>query len=35
MAEELISERIEIGRRYVRAVDILRDLEDPRALGKV
>ncbi|MYA66900.1 MAG: hypothetical protein F4Y22_06480 [Gammaproteobacteria bacterium] len=32
MAEELISERIEIGRRYVRAVDILRDLEDPRAL---
>ena len=32
MARELIAERIRIGRRYVRAVDILRDLEDPRAL---
>jgi len=28
----LIAERIAIGRRYVRAVDILRDLEDPHAL---
>ena len=32
MARELIAERIAIGRRYVRAVDILRDLEDPQAL---
>ena len=32
MARELIAERMAIGRRYVRAVDILRDLEDPRAL---
>ena len=32
MARELIAERIAIGRRYVRAVDIGRDLEDPRAL---
>ena len=32
MARELIAERIAIGRRYVRAVDILRDLEDPEAL---
>ena len=32
MARELIADRIAIGRRYVRAVDILRDLEDPRAL---
>ena len=32
MATELIAERIAIGRRYVRAVDILRDLEDPQAL---
>ena len=32
MAPELISERIGIGRRYVRAVDILRDLDDARAL---
>ena len=32
MARQLIAERIAIGRRYVRAVDILRDLEDPQAL---
>ena len=32
MARELIAERIAIGRRYVRAVDILRDMEDPQAL---
>ena len=32
MAGELIADRIRIGRRYVRAVEILRDLEDPRAL---
>ena len=32
MARELIAERIAIGRRYVRAVDIRRDLEDPQAL---
>ena len=32
MVKELISERIGIRRRYVRAVDILRDLEDSRAL---
>ena len=32
MARELIAERIAIGRRYVRAVDILRDREDPQAL---
>lgn len=32
MARELIAERIGIGRRYVRAVEILRDLKDPRAL---
>lgn len=32
MARELIAERIAIGRRYVRAVDILRDLNDPQAL---
>ena len=32
MARELIAERISIGRRYVRAVDILRDLEDPQSL---
>ncbi|MDE0421013.1 MAG: hypothetical protein OXK76_09025 [Gammaproteobacteria bacterium] len=32
MAEQLIADRIEIGRRYVRAVDILRDEEDARAL---
>ncbi len=32
MARELIAERIAIGRRYVRAVDILRDQEDPQAL---
>ncbi|MCZ0942388.1 MAG: hypothetical protein OXJ53_04965 [Gammaproteobacteria bacterium] len=32
MAKELIADRIAIGRRYVRAVDILRDLDDPRAL---
>lgn len=32
MARELIADRIRIGRRYVRAVEILRDLEDPRAL---
>ena len=29
---ELIAERIDIARRYVRAVDIARDLEDARAL---
>ena len=32
MARDLIAQRISIGRRYVRAVNILRDLEDPRAL---
>ena len=32
MGRELIAERIAIGRRYVRAVDILRDLDDPQAL---
>ena len=32
MATELIAERVAIGRRYVRAVDIRRDLEDPQAL---
>ena len=32
MAGELIADRIAIGRRYVRAVDILRDLEDSQAL---
>lgn len=32
MAEQLIADRIEIGRRYVRAVDILRDIDDVRAL---
>ena len=32
MARELIAERISIGRRYVRAVEILRDLEDPQSL---
>ena len=32
MARELISQRINIGRRYIRAVDIQRDLEDPKAL---
>ncbi len=32
MASELIAQRIDIGRRYVRAVDILRDLDDPNAL---
>lgn len=32
MARELVAQRIRIGRRYVRAVDILRDLEDPRGL---
>lgn len=32
MATELITERISIGRRYVRAVNILRDLEDAQAL---
>ena len=35
VARELIAERIAIGRRYVRAVDILRDLEDPQALGRL
>ena len=32
MARELIAEHIAIGRRYMRSVDILRDLEDPQAL---
>ena len=32
MATQLIAERIEVGRRYVRAVDILRDMDDARAL---
>ncbi len=32
MARELIAERIAIGRRYMRAVHILRDLDDPQAL---
>jgi len=32
VVKQLIADRIEIGRRYVRAVDILRDVEDARAL---
>ncbi len=32
MAKQLIADRIGIGRRYVRAVDIVRDLDDERAL---
>ena len=32
MASELIADRIGIARRYVRAVDIARDLDDARAL---
>ena len=32
MATELIADRIDIARRYVRAVDIARDLDDARAL---
>ena len=35
MARELIAERIAIGRRYVRAVDILRDLEDLSGAGRL